>query len=158
MKWVSAADRMPKPDKDVRMRWDDGETEWIGNIIWELHPLKPSEYYRLHWWDESPLPPSIEELNQEFKELNIYLKDLYHQMVNQEKDAGNLWIQFTDKFNAYQKKVVAKLPSIEELAQKLREANPYKTNYAEMRSGDGIRREGWDSCVDKLIELSKELK
>lgn len=40
-------------------------------------------------------------------------------------------------------------PSIEELAQKLREANPYKASSA-------FHEEAWDQCVDEMIKLSKE--
>jgi hypothetical protein len=40
-------------------------------------------------------------------------------------------------------------PSIEELAQKLREANPYEEYYEYPFTA-------WNECVDKLLELSKQ--
>lgn len=46
-----------------------------------------------------------DELVQEFKELNVYLSELClngHKV----KDAGNLWIQFSDKFRAFEKKLL----------------------------------------------------
>lgn len=45
-------------------------------------------------------------------------------------------------------------PSIEELAQKLREANPYPPISDNLHQ----RNVSWELCVDKLLELSKELK
>lgn len=50
-----------------------------------------------------------EEIEQDFKELNIYIDDLYRNGVNQVKDAGNLWIQFSDKFRAFETKIKSKL-------------------------------------------------
>jgi len=47
------------------------------------------------------------DIEQDFKQLNIYLTDIYEHSVRQIKDAGNLWIQFSDKFNAFQKKILA---------------------------------------------------
>lgn len=65
-------------------------------------------------WLEPCPPPLLPNLNeavqeyaQDFKELSLYLDDIYKQMTSGDKDAGNLWIQFTDKFNAFRKKVIA---------------------------------------------------
>lgn len=45
------------------------------------------------------------EIDQDFKELNIYFDDLYHHAVIQVKDCGQLWIEFSDKFRAFEKRI-----------------------------------------------------
>lgn len=54
---------------------------------------------------------SVDEIIQDFKELNIYLD---HLSTQKEKDAGNLWIQFSDKFRHFQNKIVAKWQSTQQ--------------------------------------------
>ena len=54
---------------------------------------------------------NIKEIEQEFKELNLYLDDLYN---HKQMDAGNLWIQFSDKFNAFRTKIIAALSHAEQ--------------------------------------------
>ena len=48
-----------------------------------------------------------EGIEQDFKSLRVYLDGLYYQGVHQIKDAGHLWIEFTDKFSAFEKRVKA---------------------------------------------------
>lgn len=45
-------------------------------------------------------------IEQEFKELNVYLTDIYYQHVHDVKDAGHTWIEFTDKFNTFKRKLI----------------------------------------------------
>lgn len=63
--------------------------------------------YNPEWQKQQPLGLRDEEIKQEFKELSIYLDDIYFQHVNNTKDAGHLWIAFTDKFNAFKKKLLS---------------------------------------------------
>lgn len=64
-------------------------------------------------------------------------------------------IDITEDVNEYLKHIgKSPSPSIEELAQKLREANPWPKDSNDMYQ----RRISWKLCVDKLLELSKELK
>ena len=53
------------------------------------------------------MTPTIEDVQQDFKELNVYFNDLYHHGVNQVKDSGQLWIEFSDKFRAFEKLIIA---------------------------------------------------
>ena len=53
------------------------------------------------------MTPTIEDVQQDFKELNVYFNDLYHHGVNQVKDSGHLWIEFSDKFRAFEKRILA---------------------------------------------------
>ena len=48
-----------------------------------------------------------EDVQQDFKELNVYFNDLYHHGVNQVKDSGHLWIEFSDKFRAFEKTILS---------------------------------------------------
>ena len=50
---------------------------------------------------------TAQEFEQEFKELNIYLDDIYDYYTRRKgKDVGNLWIQFSDKFSAFKERLV----------------------------------------------------
>lgn len=49
---------------------------------------------------------SAEEVSQKIKELSTYIDDIYnYYTINKGKDAGNLWIQFSDKFITLQKRL-----------------------------------------------------
>lgn len=49
----------------------------------------------------------VESVQQDFKELNVYFNDLYHHGVNQVKDSGHLWIEFSDKFRTFEKTILS---------------------------------------------------
>jgi hypothetical protein len=61
---------------------------------------------------------SAEEVEQDFKELNLYIDDLSY---NNRKDAGHLWIAFNDKFNAFKNRILASIKEYHQL--KSAEAN-----------------------------------
>jgi len=90
---------------------------------------------------QSKAPPIEEdELVQDFKELNLYLDNLSTQT---EKDAGNLWIQFSDKFRHFEIKVKAALlnrsnglDEVESVLKYLKE-NDYKPFKHEKSKIDG---------------------
>ncbi len=58
-----------------------------------------------------PLPDS--NFEQDFKELSRYL-DILCQRGHNVKDSGHLWIEFTDKFNAFEKRVLAAASTVSE--------------------------------------------
>lgn len=58
------------------------------------------------------VPPTEEskrqDLVQDFKELNKYIDNIYDYYIrNNGKDAGHLWIAFSDKFNAFRNKILS---------------------------------------------------
>lgn len=61
---------------------------------------------------------SREQIIQELKELSKYLDDL---CLQTEKDAGHLWIAFTDKFNAFKKNILS---------------SPTPSNWIEIKEGE----------------------
>lgn len=114
-------------DERQHLRWiygTPGEGFLSDDLIKRLWQIKDSptlnnmnatiekEEYRLFTDTNPTTVPIIEqqqgsrnELVQDFKELNVYFTDLYRQGVNQVKDAGHLWIAFSDKFNAFERKI-----------------------------------------------------
>lgn len=91
-----------------------------------------------------PIPQSSlkEEIEQNFKELSLYLDDLClngHEV----KDAGHLWIAFTDKFNAFKKKILSSLTP-----KSIRDTvNPVADEYFE-KMGEKCKHEfvGYKEC------------
>lgn len=70
------------------------------------YPVQDESWSVIEWLE--PIPSlNAGSLEQDFKEINVYLNDLYHNMTHNVKDAGHLWIAFTDKFNAFREKVLA---------------------------------------------------
>lgn len=68
-----------------------------------LHKCAMEEY-------KNQFTPAIKEgeMENEFKELNHYLSEL---STSNYKDSGNLWIQFIDKFSAFEKRLLS-LPQL----------------------------------------------
>lgn len=52
--WLRASERIVNPELTKIMKWEDGDTEWQGNIIMELCELKP-EYYRKLLYKHLPI-------------------------------------------------------------------------------------------------------
>lgn len=60
-----------------------------------------------------PKRPLKVDIEQEFKELNIYINDIWDYYVNNNgKDAGHLMIAFMDKWNAFQKRIINQTQSL----------------------------------------------
>lgn len=72
MPWIKAIDRLPGCKQFVRIRFEDGTTEWRGgakNIVDELEDLTYAGQDKLVWWDDSPNP-----LLEEIKQLRSFFK------------------------------------------------------------------------------------
>lgn len=95
--------------------------EWLsttpkGESVKEVVPVEAERLEGVEW------------IVQEFKELNIYLDDIYQQGATGEpKDAGNLWIAFTDKFNAFKKRLLAGAGGVSE-GEAVKEIGSYSAN------------------------------
>lgn len=110
----------------------------------------------IKWQKQQPLGLRDEEIKQEFKELSIYLDDIYCQHLNNTKDAGHLWIAFIDKFNAFKNKL-------------LQPSTPAPVNFSEAESAAEILNKvmskypheatkGYRYLSDWIIEAMKAYK
>ncbi len=72
---------------------------------------KAKELFEKEKQQSEPLPDS--DFEQDFKELNHFLNILCQRGHNV-KDSGHLWIEFTDKFNAFKKRVLAAASTVSE--------------------------------------------
>lgn len=66
MPWIRAIDRLPNYFSDVRVRFEDGQTEWmcdIKKLINELENLTYEGAKKLLWLDDAP-NPLLEEIKQ----------------------------------------------------------------------------------------------
>jgi hypothetical protein len=88
----------------------------VCNYIRTTHAhVSPDLYLVAGQWvrlieEESKPVITDEEIKQCFKELDIYVDDIYDYYINHKgKDSGNLWVQFSDKFSAFKKQTLAAL-------------------------------------------------
>lgn len=113
-RWVKASERMPdKTGRTICLRLGEPIVAYAvlrsdGEMRFETPASTVWKGYKDFEWLE-PYTPSLNagSLEQDFKEINVYLNDLYHNMTHDVKDAGHLWIAFTDKFNAFRERVLA---------------------------------------------------
>src|SRR5687768_6696662 len=83
-----------------------GKMMFILNLITNFGIGFANQFKNYNVMEDKP-KEEVMDIQQEFKELNAYFNDLYHHGVNQVKDAGQLWIEFTDKFNAFKRKLLS---------------------------------------------------
>lgn len=81
MKWIRATDRLPGAGKIVTMKWEDGDTEWKGEILFELAELQPHRYGDLLWKDDSE-SKGIEAISDELENLNPFNRPEYNEMYS----------------------------------------------------------------------------
>lgn len=96
---------------DAEIQEVDRQTELLASVLSDLNKVS----------DPSPQGTVYaEDIATEFKELRVYLEDIYKQgATGLPKDAGNLWIQFSDKLNAFEKKLIKTLPAKQEKKVKI---------------------------------------
>ena len=111
-RWVKASERKPTIDCSVIIRNLKDDTHSFGSFDLSLEDTESIFEDGDEWLEE--LPPSnpqalgvtIDALAQDFKELNNYL-DYFCTTGHEVKDAGNAWIAFSDKFRAFEKRVLS---------------------------------------------------
>lgn len=127
-RWVKCSERLPDEDGLYlvlhsppgstgrhEMFFKTEDKKWY----WQPNPYSVCGHGFITEWLEPYTPSPVSgSLEQDFKEINIYLDDLYKQMTSGEKDAGHLWIAFTDKFNAFEKKVLSQYSTLTAPADK----------------------------------------
>jgi len=110
---TQVADNYKMGNKELRARLLKDAPEFVKNhkgvgnnnlsLIWEI-----AAEYGYNQDRPSTQVLAAKEFAQDFKEIKIYLNDLYQQETSGlPLDAGNLWIAFTDKFNDFERRVLA---------------------------------------------------
>jgi hypothetical protein len=95
----------------IRVKWDNGTKNDYDES--DLILLNQGENQRASVaTDEDQGVAADPQITQDFKELNISLDGL---CLQRGKDAGHSWIEFSDKFRAFEKRVLALSSEVERL-------------------------------------------
>lgn len=122
MKWIKASERLPEKRHNYFVKMLTPKNSVMKQYVWNSTCVFDGEKFVddinrgellngntvVEWLDESGSDPEGKEavelwLNQELKGLDKYLDDLVTNHLH--KDAGNLWIAFSDKFQAFKKQL-----------------------------------------------------
>lgn len=114
--------------EEIEIQGDfSGGTHNVCQRSWvPLSEVKPFDYSKMKTYPRTSFP-SVHELAQTLKEFDAY----FDALSQPQKDAGNLWIAFTDKWNAFKKRIISPSASpvgVEEMAKE----------YAKKEYGDNI--------------------
>lgn len=132
MRWIKASERLPEKEDNYFVKvqgieYNNDNAEYTCGAFHHFVNTFEGKYFSslpkhetvIEWLDESPdQPEPLPDSNfeQDFKELNRYL-DILCQRGHNVKDSGHLWIEFTDKFNAFRKRVLAAASTVSEAGE-----------------------------------------
>lgn len=107
--------------------------------------ITPTDKYTIRWPGKVRKDVTT-DLTQDFKELNHY----FDALSQPQKDAGNLWIAFTDKFRAFENKVLS-MYTAPAAGEKMREALDRITKIRIVKGTAGAA-----DSYEKLLEVMVE--